>query len=306
MNPNLRPVVIALGMFDGVHIGHMALLRAAIELSNRYDSVPIAYTYCEHPQALFGNAPCALTTQQEKDDLIKELGIETHFVKFDRVFANMYPDEFIAMLEREYDLRGIVAGFNYHFGKGAAGNSNTLQKLGNIEHFEVGIIDPVLYLYESVSSTRIRNALKLGDMQLANGMLGRPYFFKGEIVAHNQIGSRIGFPTANILPGNKLVPPNGVYAARATVEANTYAAAVNIGVRPTVCQSEEIIIEAHILRDCGDLYGKVLKLELLSFLRPEKKFDSMEELKQQIAADCESVKKTVNSPSLKAKLNSTN
>ena len=279
--------VVALGMFDGVHLGHRTLLRQAAALAKAQGAQPVAYTFSNNPQSLFGAAPPVLTLPEEKAELIRSLGLSVDMEPFTLEFASQSPEEFLHRLMERYALKGIVAGFNYHFGKKRQGDAALMLEFGRRFGFEVCILPPVLLGGEPVSSTRIRRALLEGRIQEANEMLQEPFFYRGTIVPRRHIGQKLGFPTANLVPKGKLFPPYGVYAAEAEVEGKRYGAVANIGVRPTVDQSAhpEVTVEPYLLEFEGDLYGKEMTLRILEFMRPERRFENREELSQQIASD---------------------
>ena len=281
------PAVVALGMFDGVHMGHRRLLLKAAELAQRLGAQPVAFTFTNNPQTLFGAAPPVLTLPEEKAALIGSLGLQVHMEPFTMEFASQSPEGFLQKLMESYELRGIAAGFNYHFGQKRMGDAAMLQEFGRQYGFETAILEPVLVDGEPVSSTRIRKALLAGKIREANKMLQAPFFYQGTIQARRRIGRRLGFPTANLVPEGKLFPPYGVYAAEAEVEGKCYGAVANIGVRPTVDQSAdpEVTVEPYLLDFDGDLYGKKMILRILDFMRPEQRFENEEELSAQIGRD---------------------
>lgn len=284
-----KAAVVALGMFDGVHMGHRKLLSAAVRMAAEMGAVPVAYTFSNSPQSIFRDPPPILTLPEEKAEIIRALGLEVQMEAFTEKFASQQPLEFIEMLMDQYDLRGVVCGFNYHFGSKRAGNPEVLREFGERNGFQTCVVPAVIYCGAPVSSTRIRTALLEGDIRGANAMLVDPFFYKGTVVAHKQLGTKLGFPTANLLPGGKLLPPFGVYAAEAEVEGQIFGAVANVGVRPTVDSSSHpmVTVEPYLLDFNGNLYGKELTLRLISFLRGEHKFESKEALKAQIAHDAQ-------------------
>jgi len=285
--------VIALGMFDGVHMGHRQLLSVAADMAREKNAVAVAHTYSNSPQSVFGKAPPILTLPAEKKRIMEELGILVDMELFTREVAGTEPEAFIAQLAERFTICGLVAGFNHFFGKNRNGNTAFLKKYGKEHGFEVRIVEPVIFQGDTVSSTRIRHAIEEGRITDANAMLVDPFFYEGEVIRRKGIGHKLGYPTANLLPGEKILPPFGVYAGRAIVEGREFMAATNIGVRPTVDSSEEpaVTIEPHFV-DCEDvdLYGKRMRLELISFIRPEMKFASREELAAQIGRDSDTTR----------------
>ena len=285
--------VVALGMFDGVHMGHRQLLKETLRMAARLGAEPVAHTYSNSPQTVFGKNPKILTLPGEKIRIMESLGVTVDMEPFTIETANTAPEDFMKGLSQKYELCGIVAGFNHFFGKNRSGDTAFLKKCGAEQGFEVKIVEPVIFEGDTVSSTRIRNAISEGDITKANAMLVDPLFYEGEIVKRMGIGHKLGYPTANLAPNGKILPPFGVYAGVAVVEDSRYMAVANIGVRPTVDQSEHpvVTIEPHLI-DCGDvdLYGKQMRLELISFIRKEKKFATREELSAQIGMDKESTR----------------
>ncbi len=292
MPTNNKPcAVIALGMFDGVHMGHRALLTRTVEIANRIGCKSVAYTFSNHPRALFGRPPKLLTTPEERKDRISDVGIDiVHMEPFDRKMASLSPRAFLDGLTQEYEVRAVVVGFNYAFGQGGQGNARTLEVFGRQHGFEVHIIDPIVYAGETVSSTRIRELLESGDLSTANTMLCMPYSLCGTVTTNRRIGTSIGFPTANILPPpDKVLPKSGVYASSVAFQGVRHPAVTNIGDNPTV-SGKTITIETHVLDFQGDLYDRQLCVELHVWLRDEIRFPGKTELAQQIERDAASAR----------------
>lgn len=280
--------VIALGMFDGVHIGHRALLARAVDIANRIGCKSVAYTFSNHPRVLFGRPPRLLTTPEERKERILSTGVDIVSMEpFDRITASLSPKAFLDGLTGEYEVRAIVVGFNYAFGQGGQGNARILQAYGRDHGFEVHVIDPVEYEGETVSSTRIRELLESGDLCKANAMLCAPYSICGTVTSNRGIGSRIGFPTANILPPpDKVLPRSGVYVSNVVYQGTKHAAVTNVGNNPTV-SGKLITVETHLLDFQGDLYGRELCVEFRCWLRGEVCFSGKLELAKQISLDTE-------------------
>lgn len=283
--------VIALGMFDGVHIGHRALLTRAVEIAGRMGCKSVAYTFSNHPRVLFGRPPRLLTTPEERRERILGLGVDiVHMEPFDRITASLSPKAFLDGLTREYEVRAMVVGFNYAFGQGGQGNARTLQAYGSERGFEVHVIEPVAYEGEPVSSTRIRELLESGDLCTANAMLCAPYSLCGTVTSNRGIGKSIGFPTANILPPpDKVLPRSGVYVSTVAYQGVRHAAVTNIGDNPTV-SGKFTTVETHVLDFQGDLYGRELCVEFRVWLRDEVRFPGKTELAQQIERDTASAR----------------
>ncbi len=283
---NRQPAVIALGMFDGVHLGHRALLHHAVDTAKQLCCKSVAYTFSNHPKSVFGRPPKLLSTAQERTRCILKMGVDDVRMEiFDRVMASMLPQTFIGGLMRSYDIRAVVIGFNYAFGQGGQGNAHTLQTLGREHGFDVHVIEPVVFEGDTVSSTRIRELIERGDLNTANAMLCMPYTLTGQVVENRHIGASIGFPTANILPPEeKALPKPGVYITTVMREGIRYAAVTNVGKNPTVA-GRFITVETHILDFFGDLYGEELSVEFHERLRDEVRFPGRHELAMQIEQD---------------------
>jgi len=281
-----NPAVVALGMFDGVHTGHRALLEKTVETANAMHAVPAAYTFSNHPMEVLGGGVRLLSDIRERNALIRRLGIEELISEpFTLEVASLSPEAYVDALMERWDVRGLVAGYNYTCGAGGAGTPETLAKIGKERGFGVSVVTPVLCEGEPVSSTRIRAAIERGEMEQAAAMLGRRYSFSGRVVKNRRIGRRIGFPTANIETDPiRVMPPDGVYAAYAYVEGAAYRAVTNIGFNPTV-NGEKRTIETHIVDFDADIYGRELTVAFRFQIRGEITFKDVSELKKQIEKD---------------------
>lgn len=277
---------IALGAFDGLHIGHMALIDAIKQGPGKnavltFDTLPGEYFRVEIDAA-------HLFTSEEKQRAFEAAGIDIYCVAhFDKQFAQMSSSDFEKMLFEVFSPSLVVAGYNFTYGSGAQGNAKTLAAAGASLGFNVRIIDPVLSGEEPVSASRIRSCIKSGNVSQAAALLGRPYEIFGTVISGRQIGStKLGFPTANLcVPHEKLVPKGGVYSVETDVSGQSYKGVCNIGTNPTVSHSGQKSIEIHILSLAQNLYGHCLSVRFIKRLRDEKKFDSVEQLKEQIKQD---------------------
>ena len=281
--------VVALGMFDGMHLGHRALIARAVRLAQEHCATAAAYTFANHPLEVLGRPVRLLSAAGEREALLRACGAEElRMERFTRALADMPPEAFIEKLNAMWALCGIVVGFNYSFGKGGAGTPELLAQAGRRYGYFTEVLGPVEYRGAPVSSTRIRLALEEGDVSSAAEMLARPYALSGKVVANRRIGRRIGFPTANILLADgRALPKDGVYASRARIVGGAgYPAVTNIGTNPTV-NGAALSVETHLIGYEGDLYGSRLTVEFLKRLRDEIRFDSVEALKRQIALDTE-------------------
>lgn len=282
------PSAVALGVFDGIHLGHRAILGRAVAQARAQGLQATACTFDPHPVEVLqpGRAPAPLTTLAERLALIAETGIDaTVLVAFTPAVAAIEPETFVAdVLVRALRARDVVVGFNHRFGRGARGDPALLEALGRRHGFRTHVVPPLMLDGVPVSSTGIRNALARGDLEQAARWLGRPWTVQGTVVAGAGRGRALGFPTANVQTERPVVLAAGVYACLAEVEGRTWQAVANIGVRPTFGEAD-LAVEAHLLDFSGDLYGRALRLTFLRRLRDERKFPSAEALRAQIALD---------------------
>jgi riboflavin kinase/FMN adenylyltransferase len=286
--PDARPSVVALGVFDGVHRGHQAILDTAVAHARSGGGTPVACTFDPHPSEVLQphRAPLPITTLDERLQLIAERGISlTVVVPFTPALAAMEPEAFVSdMLSARLGARAVVVGFNHRFGRGARGDVRLLEEVGARLGLVADVVSPLDVDGVPVSSTAIRNALQRGDVSTAARMLGRPYFIGGEVVEGSRRGRTIGFPTANVLSDRPVLVPAGVYACRLHVDGATHGAVLNAGVRPTFGESV-FTLEAHVLDFAGDLYGRRVRLDVIDRLREERKFAGVDALVTQIAED---------------------
>lgn len=282
------PAVVALGMFDGVHLGHRALMARLCKEAERLNAVPAVYTFSNHPLEVLGGSVRMLSGMRERNQLLRTLGAEeVESVPFTREMAAMSTEGFVDVLLERWAVRALVVGYNYTCGDRGAGTPDTLAQIGARRGFTVTVVEPVLYEGEPVSSSRIREAVERGDVSLAEKLLGRRYTLGGKVVQNKRVGSRIGFPTANIeLDIKRAIPADGVYASYAFVGGSAYRAVTNIGTNPTV-HGEKRTIETHIIDFSADIYGETLVIAFRKYLRGELTLDTLEALKAQIALDIE-------------------
>lgn len=283
-----KSTYVALGSFDGIHKGHLALINKSIELSQKNDSLSMIYTFKNHPRSFINKegAPKLLLTLHDKIKILEELNIDlSSFVEFDRDFMKLEPEEFIDNLRYNYNVKGIIVGFNYRFGHKNKGDVNLLKKLCDIKKIELYVIEPFTYKSEVVSSTRIRKSLSDGNLDDANNMLGRYFSLSGEVVSGKKIGRTINFPTANLKNNDKVILPKiGVYYTNVKIDGKIYKGITSVGNNPTV-NGKNTTVETHILNFDQDIYGKNIKLYFISKIRNEKKFNSLGELKEQLIKD---------------------
>lgn len=300
--------VTSVGVFDGVHLGHQAILALNVERARDIGAEPTVVTFAQHPKAvLLGRAPRTLTTIEHRLALFARAGIEHAVVlTFDETLRSTSAEDFTrAVLENALGSRAFVLGFDSKFGRGRQGGPDSLRTRGHA----VEIAEKVMVGQRAVSSTAIREAVELGDLEGASAMLGRPVTIYGEVVHGEALGRRLGFPTANLDLFHELRPPEGVWACRAHVvpppsatgapdpreRIGSHGAVANIGRRPTVAAPDAApLVEVHLLDFEGDLYGQRIELEFVQALRPEQRFGSLDELQKAIEADVERARALLN------------
>lgn len=286
---------IAIGAFDGLHLGHREVIERAITYSKNHELISTVLTFFPHPQRFFkGEEFKLLTTEEEKEEYLVSLGID-EIVKltFDERLADMPPEDFFEeILISKLKTNMISVGFNFAFGKKGSGNPTLLKKLAERRGVHIEIVPPKIVMGRIVSSTRIRELLKEGRIEEATILLGRNYSIQGIISKGDGLGKKIGFPTINlVVPEEKLLPADGVYATLVKIDNNKYLGAMNIGQRPTVSTKIEKRIEVHIIDFEGEVYGKSAKVEILHRIRGERRFNNMDELRMQIKRDIDWIKK---------------
>jgi riboflavin kinase/FMN adenylyltransferase len=290
LNQLRGPLFLAIGVFDGVHRGHQAVISTSAQHAHAAEGTSVVVTFDPHPAKVLRprDAPHLLTATQHKIALIRALGV-SHLliIEFNHEFAVTSPEDFVQQLvTHSKPLREICVGHEWSFGKDRRGNLNLLKTLGAHFDFNVVGIPPVMVHGAVVSSTAIRQAVEAGSLANAAEMLGRDYTILGAVTRGDQLGKKIGFPTANLSAHSEQFPPNGVYLAEAWFEGVLYHGVVNLGYRPTVTgDKSQRLLEIHLLDFERDIYGKDLEVRFVRYLRPERKFDSVEALARQIDAD---------------------
>lgn len=282
-------IIYALGFFDGVHLGHQALLAACQSLAAENGCKTGAVTFDLHPESrISGAAPRLLCTAADRNGLLQQFGAATVVtLPFDDNLRKMPWRDFIRLLRTNYGAAGFVCGDDFRFGYQGQGNANLLQEYCKEKGLPCAVVPEQLLDGVRVSSTHIRALLERGDVETAGRFLGHPHTLSGTVVSGRKLGRTIGVPTANLeIPQENLLPKNGVYACKASVNGKIYPAVTNIGTRPTV-GGHHVTVEPWLLDFEGDLYGKELTLQFYGFLRPEQKFDSLEELKAEIQKNAE-------------------
>ncbi|MCH5344073.1 MAG: bifunctional riboflavin kinase/FAD synthetase [Acetatifactor sp.] len=283
-----KETAVAIGKFDGVHIGHRRLLEEILS-QKRSGLAACVFTFDPAPSVLFGRSDGReLTTREEKRVLFERMGIDI-LVEFPLTMetAAMEPECFVReILAERMNTRFLAAGTDLSFGAGGRGNASLLESLSPQLEFCVKIIGKVCVDGKEVSSSLIRNQVEQGDMPYAGRLLGMPYPIMGSVVHGNRIGRTLGFPTINLLPPpDKLLPPNGVYLSDVTCGGRKYHAISNVGCKPTVTEELVMGVETYLYDFDGELYGEFVEIYLKEFKRPERKFDSLEALKEQLAQD---------------------
>jgi riboflavin kinase/FMN adenylyltransferase len=288
---NLRgPLFLAIGVFDGVHRGHQAVISTSADHARAANGTPVVVTFDPHPEKVLRPeyAPRLLTATQHKIALIRNLDVRhLLIIRFDKQFAGTEPEDFVQQLvTHSKPLREICVGHEWSFGKNRRGNLELLKKLGAEFNFEVIGVPPVRSNGEVVSSTAIRQAVEKGDFAKAAAMLGREYTILGTVTHGDSLGKKIGFPTANLSAHSEQFPPNGVYAAEARINGEVYRGVVNLGVRPTIATGKsERVLEIHLFDFDHDIYGKDVEVRFIKYLRAEQKFENLDALVAQIRRD---------------------
>lgn len=277
---------IALGFFDGVHIAHQNIIASAVSHAKRLSLEPVVLTFDKSPQELLKKDVSYIMTTEEKEKICETLGAKLCLIETDMEFLSKEPEEFVKeVLLEKYNARHVSCGYNYRFGKGGKGDAELLKKLGEKYGFSVDAVECITNEGKEISSSRIRKLLKEGNIKEANELLGRRFSLTGEVCRGKQLGSTIGFPTANVFIQNKmLLPKNGVYETRTYIKGREYASITNVGVNPTV-GGEALKTETYIHDLSESLYGDKIRIEFVRFLREEAKFSSVEALKMQISSD---------------------
>lgn len=285
-----KKTVVTLGTFDGVHIGHHAILQKICKTAKKEGLESVILTFFPHPRKIVSNNYDIklLNTIEEKSDLLEKSGIQNFIIHpFDKIFSELSPREFVSqVLVDKLNIKKIIIGHDHKFGKDRAADYNDLINFGKEFGFDVEEISAQQINDVSVSSTKIRHSLLEGNIALANEYLGYPYVLTGNVVKGNQLGRTIGFPTANIqiTEDYKLIPKNGVYIVTVNINNNMVNGMMNIGVKPTLGENE-LSIEVHLLDFDADIYNQKIQVNILERLRDEQKFESFSDLQSQLQLD---------------------
>jgi len=290
LQPHPRKVCAAIGVFDGVHLGHQQVIRQMIADARQHEAEAVIITFDCHPGAVVApdRAPPLIYSLNQKLRVLESLGADaTLLIHFDQAFSRQAGEEFIRGLVRDFGhIHSLCVGGTFTFGHRRSGTVELLRALGTELKFTVHGLAAVSLDGQRVSSTRIREAVRAGNLDTAGQMLGRAYTLAGEIIRGDQLGRQLGFPTANLDVAGLALPPNGVYAVHAATRGRTCRAALNIGGRPTLAQpAPQLRVEAHLLDFNGDLYGEEMEITFGAKLREERKFSSLAELRAQIERD---------------------
>jgi riboflavin kinase/FMN adenylyltransferase len=290
----LECAVVTSGTFDGIHYGHQRIIERLKEVAQQCNGETVVITYWPHPRFVLNpdnQNLKLLTTLEEKIDLLKSFGIHhLLIIPFNTSFSQLSSKNFIEeIVVKQINTKKLVIGYDHKFGKNREGSFEYLKNNAFVYGFEIEEIPAQEIDEVAVSSTKIREALLNGQVEIANKYLCHPYGLRGKVVKGNQLGRKISFPTANILIESnfKLVPANGIYAVRATVRGNTYDAMLNIGYRPTINENLEKTIEVNLFDFQDNIYDEVMTISFLHYLRAEKKFPNLEALKTQLFKDKE-------------------
>ena len=293
--PAFRRAVVTIGTFDGVHLGHRRIISQLVDEARRIDGETVIITFHPHPRKIVrpDSVVHLITTLDEKIGLLEQLGVD-HLVvvPFVEAFANLTATGYIEdFLLKYFHPHSLIIGYDHKFGQGRKGDFHLLQQYAENRNFHLIEIPQHLLHASAVSSTRIREDLKKGDVEQANELLGYPYFFHGTVEEGNKLGRTIGYPTANIRVNDpdKIVPGNGVYAVQFNIlhpafSATRYRGMMNIGIRPTINGTQQVI-EVNLFDFNEDIYGQPVRVTVFRYLRPEQKFSGLEALREQLAQD---------------------
>jgi riboflavin kinase/FMN adenylyltransferase len=295
--PLVAPV-LTVGNFDGIHVGHRAILETVVSRARVLGGQAVVYTFDPHPRKVLqpNRAPRLLTTLEQKLELLEQADVDVVIVEsFSLDFARISAESFVRdVIHERIGPVEVYVGYDFHFGRDREGSMRMLTELGPRLGFAVTIIPEVVVAKGDVNSTRIRKLLGEARVAEANEMLGRPYTVRGEVVRGDERGRVLGFPTANLRTENEVLPSHGVYAGHIRLlddgtppSGSSWTAVTNVGTRPTFGQAGQVLAEAHLVDFEGELYGRRVELSFVHHLRPERRFAGVSELRSQIAADVE-------------------
>ena len=301
-----RPTVLTLGVFDGLHLGHQLIMKTVVERAKAAGAVPTVITFEPHPRAVLHpeSAPPLLQTFDQKIEALGVLGIEqTIVIHFDKAFSEIRAQDFLReVIADRLHAKAVYLGRGFAFGHNREGGIELLRRVSERLGFFADEVPEVRLRGRRIGSTRIRELLQQGHVNLARRMLGRPYGVEGQVVRGDARGASLGFPTANLHPQNRVIPRGGVYVTATLIEGQWRRSVTNIGTRPTFADAKGPSVETYVMNWSGDLYGDVLRVRFLHRLRDEKKFGSIEELKAQIDRDVARAERFFNRAGVKRSL----
>lgn len=293
MNDKESDNYVALGSFDGLHYGHLSLVRKTIQVAKEKNGKSMVFTYKNHPKTIVkpDSVPKLIMDLDTKLEYLEEENVDIVVLRtFTKEFMSIEAEDFIKLLCEDYNVKGIVVGFNFRFGHKNLGNIDLLKELQSKYGYELYIIDPYTYKGEIISSTRVRNCILEGNVSEATDMLSKPYLIKGKVIHGKQLGRTIGIPTANLEFDNKMViPEKGVYYTNVKYNESIFKGLTSVGYNPTV-NGKELTIETYILNFDEMIYDEELKVYFVERIRDELKFDTLDELVEQIRKDEDFIK----------------
>lgn len=288
--------IATIGTFDGIHVGHQKILNSLVDSAKQNNLKSVVITFNPHPRKIIDekNSVKLINTIEEKKEKLRTLGIDYLIIqKFDQKFSETEAEKFVEILKNNINIKKLIVGHDHRFGKNRNANINDLKKYGKELNFEVIEIDALEIEKVNISSTKIRLAIKEGNIQMANSYLGYNFFLSGKIIKGYSRGKELGFPTANLkIEEDKILPKNGVYLVKSIIDKQDFFGMMNIGYNPTFNNSSKKI-ETHFFDLNKDLYGELIKIELLEYIRDEKKFETVDDLIQRLKLDREKCLKLI-------------
>ena len=290
---DLKNLVLAIGNFDGVHLGHQKIINQCVHLAQDNNFIPAVLTFDPHPNQVINSKihKKLIFKVDQKIELLRNFDIEYLFIfQFNNEVMNMSPNDFIKkILIKKFNVKGVVTGYNFHFGKDKSGNVNLLTEASSKYNFLYNIVDKFKQDFIEISSSKIRKLITKGMVEATRKILGRYYFISGNVSYGKKLAEKIGYKTANVkLVKDLIYPLNGVYLVQVTVKNeidNQYYGVANIGVKPTISKEKSVMLEVHIFEFDQNIYESDIKVGFISFLRPERQFSTVEKLKSQIKMD---------------------
>ena len=291
-----KATIATIGTFDGIHIGHQKILNSLARFAKENSLKSVVITFDPHPRKIINkkNSIELINTIEEKKEKLKTLGIDYLIVqKFDEKFSETEANKFVEILKNNINIKKLIVGYDHRFGKNRNADINDLKKYGKELNFEVIEIDALEIEEVNISSTKIRSAIKDGNIRLANSYLGYTFFLSGKVVKGHSRGKELGFPTANLkIDEDKIIPKNGVYLVKSKIDHQDIYGMMNIGYNPTF-NNKSKKIETHFFNLNKNLYGKIIKIELLEYIREEKRFETVDDLIQRLKLDREKCLKLI-------------